>query len=185
MVSDGCTCTLPDGDNGPDPYRDPNCPLHGIEAHAAELKKRHLWEIEEVDSGHLGVNDFWRCRRCDAAGGSPYYHREPDGSYRMVARGKELHLGEFRWDRPPPFYADGSGLQLTDDCVESDRLILEHFKKTVAKLYAEGFGRELALEFEVAVSTVKRWADGVVAPLPRIRKLVIQACREILEKELR
>lgn len=29
----------------------------------------HAWRIESVDCGHLGVNDFWTCDVCGAAGG--------------------------------------------------------------------------------------------------------------------
>ncbi len=165
MYPDCGYCRGPDGDNGPPPYRDPNCPVHGIEAHAAELRKKHLWEIEEVDGGMSGVSDFWRGRRCDAAGGpgwlGPGRAPEPRGDW--------------------VFYADGSGLQLTGNCEESAALIQAHFQKRVRDLVAEGFGRELAIEMEVAVSTVNRWVSGVAQPLPRLKKVVIGACRKILE----
>lgn len=29
----------------------------------------HIWEAEEVDGGHLGVDEFWVCRGCGASGG--------------------------------------------------------------------------------------------------------------------
>lgn len=153
-------------------YRDPNCPVHGIKAHAEELKKRnlgqdHVWEIETVDSGHLGLNDFWRCKRCDAAGGPALHYEE----------GVPVKRGDW------VFYADGSGLQLTADCFESFGLVQAHFQKKVRDLVAEGFERELAVRMEVAISTVKRWANGVTWPLPRMKKLVIQECRKILERQ--
>lgn len=33
--------------------------------------------------------------------------------------------------------------------------------------------RDLAIEFEVAESTVSRWANGVTCPLPRMQKLIV------------
>ena len=35
----------------------------------------------------------------------------------------------------------------------------------------------LANEFEVSYSTVRRWADGITAPLPRMRNVVINYIR--------
>lgn len=167
MVNAGCICILPDGDNGPDPYRDPNCPEHGIKAHAEELRRRHLWEMEEVDGGPVGVNDFWRCKQCDAAGGPVWYYKD----------------GPRKKDNDWVFYADGSGLQLTADCVESAALIQAHFQKKVRDLVAEGFERELALRTGCAISTVKRWVSGVAQPPPRMKKVIIDECRKILDEQ--
>lgn len=41
--------------------------------------------------------------------------------------------------------------------------------------------RRLAIKFEVADSTVKRWANGVVAPLPRMRWVVMREMEEMLK----
>jgi hypothetical protein len=35
--------------------------------------------------------------------------------------------------------------------------------------------RELAEEFEVAISTVSRWASGLARPHPRLQKQIVQA----------
>ena len=129
----------------------------------------HAWETEEVDGGPVGVCDFWRCRRCDAAGG-PCWPAKDGSGYVPKKRG---------W----VFYADGSGLKLTDDCEESDRLIREHFRKRVMVLVAEGFKREIAVEFGVADSTVDRWVSGIACPLPRMRKVVIDFCRKLIDKQ--
>lgn len=75
--------------------------------------KEHVWVIDIVDGGHVGVGEFWECGQCGACGGSVF--------------GKETKSSSY------PFYADGSGLKLTDDCDESKRLIEEHLKKKKAK----------------------------------------------------
>lgn len=126
---------------------------------------RHDWQTETVDSGHLGSNDFWHCPRCGAAGGPVFYEKHGP---------REKGTG---WI----FYADGSGLQLTDDCVESASLINQHFQRKVQGLVAEGYNRELAAKFEVATSTVARWASGVAVPLPRMKHLILNEIRRLLD----
>lgn len=64
----------------------------------------HKWEIEEVDGGHVGFGDFWKCHACGASGG-------PD-----------LHNGK-KSPTLHPFFGDGGGLELTLDCDESKKLI--------------------------------------------------------------
>jgi len=71
--------------------------------------KAHVWETEEVDGGHLGVEDFWICRQCGASGGPVGFGGSPAF---------------------PPFYADGSGLNLTDDCDESREMVARHLGGT-------------------------------------------------------
>lgn len=29
----------------------------------------HTWDVEEVDGGSMGTDEFWICRRCGASGG--------------------------------------------------------------------------------------------------------------------
>jgi hypothetical protein len=68
----------------------------------------HKWVTEEVEvPSNLGggTEEFWICNQCGASAGPKF----PDG--------------EKRW---APFYADGSGLKLTDDCDESRALIAKH-----------------------------------------------------------
>jgi len=58
----------------------------------------------------------------------------------------------------------------------------EQFAEIVRNSVAMGvYQRELATEFEVAVSTVSRWASGIAKPHPRMQKLIISA----LEKRAR
>ena len=64
--------------------------------------KPHAWKVVEYDGGHMGVYSVFECAVCGATGsGFPDLGQEPHG-----------------W-----FYANGSGLKLTDDCDESKRLI--------------------------------------------------------------
>ena len=70
--------------------------------------KEHNWVVETIDSGHLGINNFWTCSECGAAGGPATMTKSP------------------RWF---PFYADGSGLKLSWCCRESDRLIQKHLNQ--------------------------------------------------------
>ena len=72
--------------------------------------KKHTWVTEEVNGGHLGVDDFWICKECGASG------------------------GPVMWDRKgpsfDPFLADGSGLQVGDDCEKAKVLIEQRRKNT-------------------------------------------------------
>lgn len=76
--------------------------------------KEHEWITEEVNGGHVGVDDFWVCKNCGASGGPVAFWRKSPGP--------SMH----------PFYADGSGLNLTNDCDESKEIIAKHLaeKKT-------------------------------------------------------
>ena len=66
--------------------------------------KEHTWITEEVDGGSVGCGDFWICSECQASGGPVFSERKP-------------------W---APFYADGSGLKLHDDCEISEMMIKHH-----------------------------------------------------------
>lgn len=61
----------------------------------------HVWETEEIDGGTVGWDTFRICRACGASGGS-------------------IHMSM------PPFYADGSGLRVSDDCDEAKSQIEKH-----------------------------------------------------------
>jgi len=47
------------------------------------------------------------------------------------------------------------------------------FEQRVATFIAQGGKRVLAAEFEVAESTVERWAGGISRPHQRVRELVV------------
>lgn len=47
------------------------------------------------------------------------------------------------------------------------------------------FQRDLAVEFEVAESTVSRWAKGTARPHPRIQKQVIRSLQRRVAKRMR
>lgn len=63
---------------------------------------RHHWELEEVDSGHLGVNSFWTCKACGASGG-----------------GEQFDM------RESPFLARAR-ITLSTDCDEAKKQIAEY-----------------------------------------------------------
>jgi hypothetical protein len=75
--------------------------------------KEHTWIIEYVDGGHVD-GDFWICKVCRASGGPSF------GSQTTPI-----------WK---PFLADGTGLQLSEDCdiaeaqVETAKFIHEYYK---------------------------------------------------------
>lgn len=59
----------------------------------------------------------------------------------------------------------------------------EEFRKTVAEA-AEKIGfMAIASQFEVAISTVKRWINGTANPLPRIRKEITRYLKEQLQSK--
>lgn len=68
--------------------------------------KRHNWIKEYIDAGHID-GEFWICADCDASGGPTLY--DPP-----------------KWK---PFYANGSGLQLSDDCIVSKEMIIKHLNE--------------------------------------------------------
>jgi DNA-binding transcriptional regulator YiaG len=47
------------------------------------------------------------------------------------------------------------------------------------------YQRELASEFEVAESTVSRWANGVARPHPRAQKLIVATIEKRVQNTLR
>lgn len=78
--------------------------------------KQHKWKRIEVDGGNLGVDEFWECEDCGAAGGPVSYKTDPPTK-------------EDNW----VFLAGGSGLQLPLDCDESKEIIAKH-KETYGKM---------------------------------------------------
>ena len=69
--------------------------------------KEHTWEVEEVDGGHVGVDNFWICHACGASGGP-------------VAWACSRTL-------PYWLFLAGTGLTLSIDCDESKKMI-EHYR---------------------------------------------------------
>ncbi len=67
--------------------------------------EEHIWGIEEVDGGLLGICDFYICHQCGASGGPVWPGKSPPTF--------------------APFLADGSGY----DCAEAKRQIESHNKK--------------------------------------------------------
>lgn len=84
--------------------------------------KQHEWSIEEIDGGHVGVAECWKCFVCGASGGPAWPRKDEAGKWV-----KEKRPGD-DWC----FYADGSGVQLPLDCDQAKVRIQHHlaaFKK--------------------------------------------------------
>lgn len=62
----------------------------------------HDWIIEEIDGGHVGTDAVWKCRVCAACDNKLVPQKEPPTR---------------------AFYPNGSGLELTMDCEESQGII--------------------------------------------------------------
>jgi hypothetical protein len=101
------------------------------------IVKSHTWVEEEVDSGHLGMNCFWVCKHCGAAGG-------PN------AAGIDM--------RNAPFLADGTGLKLSLDCDEAKKQIAAH------KLKASAVVEDL-ITCAQARGKIDEMSDGEIADL--------------------
>lgn len=70
----------------------------------------HTWAIVEVDGGPMGIGEFWHCAACGAGGGSVWP----------------------TWPAPNrQFLANGSGLELPDDCDQAKAMV-EAFRKGYA-----------------------------------------------------
>ncbi len=64
--------------------------------------KEHTWEIETVDGGAVGSDDFYICRACGTSGGAIWF------------KNKTL------------FLACGCGIKMPKDCNNAKKLIDEH-----------------------------------------------------------
>lgn len=87
--------------------------------------KPHEWAIEEIDGGHVGVAECWKCFVCGASGGPAWPRKNAAGEW--VTEKKD------DWC----FYADGSGIRLPLDCDQAKIRIAHHlagYKKWVFPL---------------------------------------------------
>lgn len=75
----------------------------------------HDWTIEEVDGGHVGTGDFFKCQVCGGAGGPVLTWPPP------------------RTPTWAPFLA-GTGLSLSDDCLEARSQIRTQIRQQCRKL---------------------------------------------------
>lgn len=62
----------------------------------------HDWIIEEIDGGNVGTAEVWKCRMCGAC---------------------DNKMDPFKQPPTRAFYPNGSGLELTMDCEESQGII--------------------------------------------------------------
>lgn len=93
--------------------------------------KNHEWVMEEIDGGHVGSADFWKCKNCGASGGWVNGKNPPT---------------------MPPFLADGSGLKLSNDCDEAQKEIQRHSKLSPDEKKAEWAAR-IRAELGIPVPT--------------------------------
>jgi hypothetical protein len=74
--------------------------------------KEHVWEVEEIDGGPVGIEEFWICRACGASGGPTITGQTP-GKWIFYASG---------------FHADQ---KLPEDCDAAAKIIAGFKKETV------------------------------------------------------
>ena len=76
-------------------------------------------------------------------------------------------------------------IELKEICSRWDKSS-DAFGKIVAATVSSGrYQRELAAEFEVAESTVSRWARGIARPHPRMQKLIVGAIEKRIQSALK
>ena len=77
-------------------------------------------------------------------------------------------------------------LELKESCSKWDKSSEQFSWIVAAAVGTLGlYQRELAAEFEVAESTVSRWANGVARPHPRLQQLIVSAIEKRIAKALR
>jgi hypothetical protein len=77
--------------------------------------KKHTWIVEFRDGGAAGGGEFWICSTCGASG----------GPCALTSNGYKEKIGSWI------FYADGTGLQLSEDCEISEIKISNHLNMSV------------------------------------------------------
>lgn len=84
-------------------------------------------------------------------------------------------------------FMDLTGLTvLKQRCSEWDKSSEGFARIVAATVQTLGvYQRELASEFEVAESTVSRWANGVARPHPRAQRLIVAAIEKRVRNALR
>jgi ribosome-binding protein aMBF1 (putative translation factor) len=76
--------------------------------------------------------------------------------------------------------------ELNRRCLRWDGSDEEFAKVVAASVQTLGlYQRELAAEFEVAESTVSRWASGIARPLPRMRRSIVEEIQKRAARALK
>lgn len=97
----------------------------------------HDWEMYDSDDGILGVNCYWRCRRCGASGGVAWPDQKEFSGYATIP-------------------GDGRGiLPVSDDCEEAARQ-MEADRALLASITRE----KLAEAMRVGKSRMTEWEAG-------------------------
>lgn len=76
--------------------------------------------------------------------------------------------------------------EIKEKCLEWDGTA-EMFSKIVAEIFCSpnNWRSELASEYQVAETTVKRWGMGVSKPHPYLQQKIIQSIQRLVEKEIK
>ena len=124
----------------------------------------HKWEIEEIDGGAVGIEDFWICKGCGASGGVAW--------------------STFGGNPSPPrhaFLAGANGLEVDNFHCKKAKAQIEEFLETQAKKEAVRlkFANSKALarqgaEWERYSATLAR-AEDAEAELKRTQKKLARA----------
>ncbi len=84
------------------------------------VENPHAWVVEEIDGGHLGVDDCWYCTTCGCSGGGTrawdmkkWPKPGPNGERAVI----KSH------DRKPTPFLPGPAMNLPHDCLEAKRAI--------------------------------------------------------------
>lgn len=116
----------------------------------------HTWTVEQVDGGPpIGLGNFWICSACHASGGPVWSATSPPTFH--------------------PFFADGSGLKVSMDCMEAKAQIQTQARATLDMTRRDDLawksarGQELSPQEKAQLAKDNRLLDildGSLAPLP-------------------
>ena len=79
---------------------------------------KHTWFLFQGNAGNMGDYEVWQCSECGACENRPMFSFSGHN-------GKAPDDPEYGRKPPDPFYPNGSGLKLTMDCQESQRILAE------------------------------------------------------------
>jgi hypothetical protein len=94
-------------------------------------------------------------------------------------KSKEVVL---KWNKIPEIDSISDLKELIELCTNWDES-KEQFKKIVT-LALDPYGHSLAFDFEVVISTVNRWADGVADPFPQVKRLIVDYIKKSAIEDL-
>ncbi len=108
---------------------------------------RHEWFVYEGDGGPAGAYEVWMCSVCGACESCWNGHTGGNGFCPDPA----FPPDHTKYIKPRPFYPNGSGLKLTMDCEESQKLI--------QKAITDRFRADLKWPLSEAVKKAMGWTN--------------------------